>query len=38
LKTNVSYLERPAIEKVMERVAVIRERILYSIMNPAKRN
>jgi len=38
LKINVSYLERPAIEKVMERAAAIRERILYSIMNPAKRN
>jgi hypothetical protein len=38
LKTNVSYLERPAIQKVMERAAVIRERILYSIMNPPKRN
>jgi hypothetical protein len=38
LKTNVSYLERPAIEKVMERAAAIRERILYSLMNPPKRN
>ena len=38
LKINVSYFERPAIEKVMERAAAVRERILYSIMNPAKRN
>lgn len=38
LKTNVSYLERPAIEKVIERAAEIREQILYSIMNPEKRN
>lgn len=33
-KTNVSYFDRPAIEKVMERVAALRQQILYSIMNP----
>ena len=38
LRANVSYLERPAIEKLMERAAAVRERILYSIMNPARRN
>ncbi|MGH9783627.1 MAG: hypothetical protein ACRD88_05530 [Terriglobia bacterium] len=38
LKTNVSYFERPAIEKLLERAAAVRERILYSIMSPAKRN
>ena len=36
LKTNVSYLERPEIEKLLERAAEMRERILYSIMNPEK--
>ena len=38
LKINVSYFERPAIEKVIARAAAIREQILYSIMNPGKRN
>ena len=34
LKTNVSYFDRPAIEKVIARVVALREQILYSIMNP----
>ena len=34
LKTNVSYLDRPKIEKLCERAAELREQILYSIMNP----
>ena len=33
-KTNVSYFDRPAIEKVIARVVALREQILYSIMNP----
>ena len=33
-KTNVSFFDRPAIEKVIARVAALREQILYSIMNP----
>jgi hypothetical protein len=36
LKTNVSYLDRPEIEKLLERAAEMREQILYSIMNPEK--
>jgi len=38
LKTNVSYFERPVIEKVIRRAAELREQILYSIMNPRKRS
>jgi hypothetical protein len=38
LKTNVSYLERPAIETLIARGVELREKILYSIMNPQKRN
>ena len=34
LKTNVSYLDRPEIEKLCERAAQMRELILYSIMSP----
>lgn len=33
-KSSVSYFDRPAIEKVIARVAALREQILYSIMNP----
>ena len=36
LKTNVSYFDRPALEKVIGRVVALREQILYSIMNPRK--
>jgi len=36
LKTNVSYFERPAVEKLAERAAELREQILYSIMHPEK--
>ena len=36
LKTNVSYLDRPEIEKLCQRAAELREQILYSIMNPAE--
>jgi hypothetical protein len=34
LKTSVSYLDRPEIEKLCDRAASLRERILYSILNP----
>ena len=34
LKTNVAYFDRPAIEKIIERAEALREKILYSIMNP----
>ena len=34
LKTKVSYFDRPAIEKLMARVAALREQFLYSLMNP----
>ena len=34
LKTNVSYFDRPEIEKLCERAAELRAQILYSIMNP----
>jgi hypothetical protein len=36
LKTNVSYFDRPAIEKLLERAGELREQILYSIMHPPK--
>jgi len=36
LKANVSYLDRPEMEKLCERAAEMREQILYSIMNPEK--
>jgi hypothetical protein len=36
LKTNVSYDDRPAVEKLLERAAELREQILYSIMHPEK--
>jgi hypothetical protein len=36
LKTNVSYLDRPAIEKLLERATELRAQILYSIMHPQK--
>ena len=34
LKTSVSYLDRPEIEKLCDRAADLREQILYSILNP----
>ena len=34
LKTNVSYFERPEIEKIIKKTAELREQVLYSIMNP----
>jgi hypothetical protein len=34
LKTSVSYMDRPEIEKLCDRAADLRERILYSILNP----
>ena len=34
LKTSVSYLDRPEVEKLCDRAADLRERILYSILSP----
>ena len=36
-KTNVTYLDRPAVEKLIAHVAALREQILYSLMNPNQR-
>ncbi|MBI3896087.1 MAG: hypothetical protein HY313_09170 [Acidobacteria bacterium] len=37
LKMHVSYLDKPAIDKILARVAKLHQEILYSIMNPPQR-
>ncbi len=36
LKTNVSYLDRPDIERLLQRATELRAQFLYSVMNPAR--